>query len=62
MSQSSLDFFRDASDGNYFEMNQFQHYCTSNPFFLKRRSEIAKKKSNSVFITDVRIIETNNEL
>lgn len=43
MSQSSLDFFRDASDGNYFEMNQFQHYCTSNPFFLRRGSGIAKQ-------------------
>lgn len=62
MSHSSLDFFRDASDRNYFEMKSVSGLLYIESFFPEAKVRNCKEKSNSVFITDVRIIETNNEL
>jgi len=54
MSHSSLNFFRDASDGNYFEMKSVSALLYIESFFPEAKvRNCKKKKSNSVFITDV---------
>ena len=49
MSHSSLDFFRDASDGNYFEMKSVSALMYIESFFPEAKVRNCKKKNPTLF-------------
>lgn len=62
MSHSSLDFFRDASDRNYFEMKSVSALLYIESFFYWSEGQKLQKKIQILFSSPTWIIEMNNEL